>query len=82
MRCKLLIVKRRNSWRPSCTIPAQQHRWKGAHREYWRDDGQQKLLDLDGIVDRCVDGPSACAGWKLRANARIGFSDKVAISKD
>jgi hypothetical protein len=40
--------------------------WKGAYREYWRDGRQQKLLDLDGIVDRRVDGPAARSGWKLR----------------
>jgi hypothetical protein len=36
--------------------------WKGAHREYWRDGWQQKLLDLDGIMGGGVDGPAACAG--------------------
>lgn len=41
--------------------------WKGDYREYWRNGRQQKLLDLDGIMDRCVDGPAAGAGWKLEA---------------
>jgi hypothetical protein len=36
--------------------------WKGAHREYWRDGWQQKLLDLDGSMGGGVDGPAACAG--------------------
>jgi hypothetical protein len=44
------------------------------HREYWRNGWRQKLLDLDGIVDRGIDGPAARAGGKLRdfavANAR------------
>ena len=44
--------------------------WKGAHREYWRDGRKQKLLDLDGIVDRRADGPAARFVWKLRADAQ------------
>jgi len=51
--------------------PGSNNNWKGAHREYgkredWRNGRQQKLLDLDGIVDRGVDGAAARAGWKLR----------------
>jgi hypothetical protein len=41
--------------------------FKGVHCEhngyFWR----QKLLDLDGPVDRRFDGLAAGAGWKLKS---------------
>ncbi len=43
---------------------------KGHYREYRRNGGQQKFLDLDGIVDRGIIGPAAGAGWKLEAYYR------------
>src|SRR5947199_1061995 len=54
------------AWPHGCTIPCRQQCWKGAHREYFRDGWQQELLDLDGIVDRRVDGTAARTGWKLK----------------
>jgi hypothetical protein len=44
--------------------------WKGAHREYWRDGKQQKLFDLDGAVDRGVDGAAARTGRKLTLSVK------------
>jgi hypothetical protein len=38
---------------------------KGAYREYWRSGCRQKLFDLDGIVDRGVNGSAARACRKL-----------------
>jgi hypothetical protein len=54
------------AWPDHCCTYYQEQTWKGAHREYWRDSWQQKLLDLDGIVDRGVDNPAARSGWKLK----------------
>jgi hypothetical protein len=55
---------------------ASNNNWKGAHREYGKREDcgngrQQKLLDLDGTMDRGVDGPAARAGWKLKNSRKF-----------
>jgi len=56
--------------------PVSNNNWKGALCEYgkrddWRNGRQQKFLDLDGTMDRGVDGPATRAGWKLKDSRKF-----------